>query len=83
ARTAPDFAPLKTQLAMLRELTAKPLAVGFGLSRAAEVREVAAYADGVVVGSALIDSYAGFETGDAARHAMGFVAALIAATRPA
>ena len=61
ARTAPDFAPLKTQLAMLRELTAKPLAVGFGLSRAAEVREVAAYADGVVVGSALIDSYAGFE----------------------
>ncbi|MFZ0031888.1 MAG: tryptophan synthase subunit alpha [Candidatus Cybelea sp.] len=83
ARTSPDFAPLKTQLAMLRELTAKPLAVGFGLSRPAEVREVAGHADGVVVGSALIDSYAGFEDGDAARRAMGFVAPLIAATRPA
>ena len=83
ARTSPDFAPLKTQLAMLRELTAKPLAVGFGLSRAAEVREVAAHADGVVVGSALIDSYAGFEDRRSGGHAMGFVHPLIAATRPA
>ena len=31
-----------------------PVAVGFGISRPEQVREVAAYADGVVVGSALV-----------------------------
>ncbi len=81
AGTSPDFEPLKAQLAMLRELTAKPLAVGFGLSRAAEVREVAAHADGVVVGSALIDSYADGRAGEAAERVTKFVYPLIAAAR--
>ena len=40
----------------LRPLTAKPLAVGFGVSTPEHVRAIAAYADGVIVGSALIDS---------------------------
>jgi tryptophan synthase alpha chain len=80
ARTSPDFGPLKAQLAMLRELTAKPLAVGFGLSRASEVREIAACADGVVVGSALIDSYADAKA-EAADRVTEFVAPLIAETR--
>ena len=81
ARTAPDFAPLKAQLAMLRVLTAKPLAVGFGLSRVAEVREVAAHADGVVVGSALIEAYANAKAGEAAERVTSFVTPLIAAAR--
>ena len=38
AGTAVDFAPLRRQLASLRELTNKPLAVGFGLSRPQDVR---------------------------------------------
>jgi tryptophan synthase alpha chain len=80
AGSAPNFAPLKAQLAMLREVTHEPLAVGFGLSRPAEIREVAALADGVVVGSALIDSYAGTTGADAARRVKEFVAPLIAAT---
>ena len=36
--SAVDFAPLRRQLASLRELTNKPLAVGFGLSRPQDVR---------------------------------------------
>jgi tryptophan synthase alpha chain len=38
----------------LRALTAVPVALGFGLSTPAQVREAAAVADGVVVGSALV-----------------------------
>jgi tryptophan synthase alpha chain len=38
----------------LRQLTALPLAVGFGISTSQQVEEVARIADGVVVGSALV-----------------------------
>jgi tryptophan synthase alpha chain len=80
ASKTPDFAPLRAQLAMLRELTDKPLAVGFGLSRPQDLAEVASLTDGVVVGSALIDSYAGTRGDEAARRVAAFVAPLIAAT---
>jgi tryptophan synthase alpha chain len=81
AAKTPNFAPLRAQLAMLREITEKPLAVGFGLGGPDDVREVALLADGVVVGSALIDSYAGTRGDEAARRVGAFVAPLIAATR--
>jgi tryptophan synthase alpha chain len=81
AASTPKYAPLAVQLAMLRELTDKPLAVGFGLSRPSEVREVGALADGVVVGSALIDAYVGSAGDDSARRVTAFVAPLIAAAR--
>jgi tryptophan synthase alpha chain len=74
-----DFAPLRRQLASLRELTTKPLAVGFGLSRPQDVRDVGTLADGVVVGSALIDAYAGTRGQEAAARVRDFVAPLIAA----
>jgi tryptophan synthase alpha chain len=38
----------------LRALTGQPLAVGFGVSRPEHAAEIGAYADGVVVGSALV-----------------------------
>ena len=38
----------------IREQTATPICVGFGISRPEQVREVAAVADGVIVGSALV-----------------------------
>ena len=38
----------------MRELTRLPLALGFGISTPEQVREVAAIADGVVVGSAIV-----------------------------
>ncbi len=38
----------------MRKATSLPLAVGFGISNAAQVGEVARFADGVVVGSAIV-----------------------------
>jgi tryptophan synthase alpha chain len=45
----PDF------IARVRRYTSLPLAVGFGVSTAGQARAVAGYADGVIVGSALVD----------------------------
>ncbi len=42
-------------VARIREHTRLPVVVGFGISTPAQVREVAASADGVVVGSALVN----------------------------
>jgi tryptophan synthase alpha chain len=42
-------------VARIRAHTALPVAVGFGLSSRAQVAQVAAHADGVVVGSALVN----------------------------
>lgn len=81
AGEAPDFAPLQRQLVALRAVTAKPLAVGFGLSRPENVRSVCDYADAVVVGSALIDAYADARGEDAAARVTAFVAPLIASAR--
>ena len=41
-------------VAALRAVTETPVCVGFGISTAAQVRQVAAVADGVIVGSALV-----------------------------
>jgi tryptophan synthase alpha chain len=76
---APDFGPLRRQLALLRDMTNKPLAVGFGLSRPQDVRNVGTLADAVVVGSALIDAFAGMRAQEAATRVRDFVAPLIAA----
>ena len=46
---------LANQTAAIRKFTDKPIAVGFGVSQPKHVRQVAQCADGVVVGSALID----------------------------
>lgn len=45
---APDL------VARLRKVTDKPVGVGLGVSNAAQAREVAAFADAVIVGSALV-----------------------------
>ncbi len=81
AGSTPDFMPLREQVAKLREVTAKPLAVGFGVSRAEHVREVAPLADGIIVGSALIDAYAGTRGDEAAARVATFVEPLMAAAK--
>jgi tryptophan synthase alpha chain len=43
-------------VAQIKQHTKLPVAVGFGISTRAQVAEVAAHADGVVVGSALVNS---------------------------
>ena len=42
-------------MSSIREYTDLPVVVGFGISKPEQVREVAKVADGVVVGSALVN----------------------------
>jgi tryptophan synthase alpha chain len=74
--SAPDFSPVREQLKMLRQVTKKPLAVGFGISRAEHVAEIAPLADGIIVGSAIIDAYAGAAGEVAAERVERFVRTL-------
>ncbi len=51
---APDVNSVQKQVARIRQSTKLPVAVGFGVRTATQAREIAAGADGVVVGSALV-----------------------------
>jgi len=51
-------AGLETMVRTVRAETPLPLAVGFGISSGEQARRVAAFADGVVVGSALVERLA-------------------------
>ena len=54
-----DLAPnLREAIAKIKRHTALPVVVGFGISNADQVRQVGACADGVVVGSALVNCIA-------------------------
>jgi tryptophan synthase alpha chain len=53
---APDTGKVKAAVARIKRHTALPVAVGFGVKTAAHAGAIAAVADGVVVGSALIDA---------------------------
>lgn len=81
ARKEPDVAAVSHAIEALRSATDLPVAVGFGISSAGHVRKVAAIADGVIVGSALIDAYAGSTGAEAARRVSAYVAPLVAAAR--
>ncbi|MFH1238521.1 MAG: tryptophan synthase subunit alpha [bacterium] len=48
-------ADLKNRLRQIKKLTSTPVAVGFGISTPLQAREVAAQADAIIVGSAIID----------------------------
>jgi len=53
----PDAPPdLERHIRRLRVVTQLPIAVGFGIGTPAQVAEAARWADGVVVGSALVDA---------------------------
>ncbi|MCD5390879.1 tryptophan synthase subunit alpha [candidate division NPL-UPA2 bacterium] len=45
---------IKPTINRIRRSTGKPIAVGFGISKPAQVREIASFADGVIVGSAIV-----------------------------
>ena len=53
---APDTAKVTTAVARIRRHTRLPVAVGFGVKTAEHARAIAEGADGVVVGSALVDA---------------------------
>ncbi len=74
---------LEATLKMIRSMTEKPLAVGFGISTPEHVRMVSRLADGVIVGSAIV-SLLEREAGkpDLLERAGTFLASLKGATRP-
>ena len=47
-------APMSERIGLLRRHTSLPICIGFGISTPEQAREVAAQADGVIVGSALV-----------------------------
>ena len=53
---APDTSQVNAAVARIKRHTKLPVAVGFGVKTAAHARAIAGDADGVVVGSALIDA---------------------------
>lgn len=61
-----DFDAAAQRAKAVRERTGKPVAVGFGVSTSADVKKLAPYADGVVVGSALVRAIEESKDGDAA-----------------
>jgi tryptophan synthase alpha chain len=80
SRSEGRFDSAREQVRVLRKVTDKPLAVGFGVSTAAHVREIASFADGAIVGSALIDAYAGVSRREAATNVAALARDLVSAT---
>lgn len=77
-----DTAEVALRIADIRRHSDLPVAVGFGIKDAATAQAVAAVADGVVVGSALVDSMAQvIEGGGDRQAAVAAAAALVAQIR--
>jgi tryptophan synthase alpha chain len=80
-----ETASLAGAVAAVRAATKLPVAVGFGIKTPAMAAEVAQIADGVVVGSALVDEIAkaAQSGGDPVKAAAAFCASLAAAIKSA
>jgi tryptophan synthase alpha chain len=55
---APNLAAVEANVARIKGQTALPVCVGFGVKSPEQVHAIGAYADGVVVGSALVNALA-------------------------
>jgi tryptophan synthase alpha chain len=77
AKRAPDMAATAKRVAALRAATSLPIAVGFGVATAQDVRVIATFADGAIVGSALIDAIGGAAGDTAARRAATYARTLV------
>ena len=51
---APKIGDIKTEVQNIRKITNLPIAVGFGISQPQQAKEIARFADGVVIGSAIV-----------------------------
>ncbi len=75
---APDAAKVGAAVARLKNHSHLPVAVGFGVRNAESAAAIAAKADGVVVGSALVEAVrASLKNGKATSKTVGAVAALV------
>ena len=80
ARREPDVAWIAARTAAMRERSDVPLAVGFGISTPAHVRAIAPLADGIIIGSALIDvTQGGTDPRDTAGRAHEYLVPIVAA----
>ena len=79
ASREPDFEWVAQRVAALRRATRRPIVVGFGIATPAHVRAASKLADGAIVGSALIDAYAGLSGNAAVARVRTLVTALGAA----
>jgi tryptophan synthase alpha chain len=77
---APDTGAVASAVGRIKRHTGLPVAVGFGVRTAEQAHAIAQRADGVVVGSALIDALRATldETGKAGKHTVDAVAKLVA-----
>jgi len=76
-RLTPDA--VRERVAAIRARTRVPVAVGFGIKDAVSAREVAAFADAVVIGSALVERLAASPAAVACATAREFLAPIRAA----
>ncbi len=67
---------VQSLVARIRQHTDLPIAIGFGISQPEHVRQVAQFADGAVVGSALVDAIDKAPQGNAAAAAATFLRGL-------
>jgi tryptophan synthase alpha chain len=75
-----DLDAVRTRVAEIKQSSPTPVAVGFGVRDAKSARAIAAFADAVIIGSALVQSLAGSEDGaQAAARATGFLEPIRAA----
>ncbi len=75
-------ADLAAALQEVRRLVKGPLAVGFGISTPEQVKWLAPYVDGVVVGSAIVQRVAKLKGEELIKEVGSFIAALKAPLRP-
>jgi len=76
---APNAGKVSDAVARIKRHTTLPVAVGFGVKAAAQAKAIAESADGVVVGSALIDALRGSldQAGKATAQTVNAVSALV------
>jgi tryptophan synthase alpha chain len=83
----PDLADVAAHVGRIKAQTSLPVAVGFGVKSEAQVSAIASIADGVVVGSALVNAIAqsldgeGRATSATKQQVLGLVSRLAAALR--
>jgi tryptophan synthase alpha chain len=86
---APDVVAVHSHIARIRKSTSLPIAVGFGIKTPEQAKAIAAGADGVVVGSALVNAVRdslgpkGETTGKTVVNVLDLVKSLSQALRPA
>lgn len=73
---------LKQKISLIKKYTLKPVCVGFGISKAGQVKEVSGFCDGVIVGSAIVDMvYKNIGNKNLAKNVGRFVGSLIMAEK--